>query len=149
MLRLTLIHISNRGPWWLDAQWRLWYGYTWHLDKNAHIFITLGQSARRWTCSCLTRWGRVTHIWGRQATIWRSVGILLIGPSWTNFSEILIEIHTFLFKRMHLKTSSAKCRPFCLSLNVLIITFWYLVDTISPTNSFNLNDRRRQIIRYL
>ena len=31
----------------------------------------------------------------------------------TNFSEILSEIDTFSFKKMRLKTSSAKWRPFC------------------------------------
>ena len=29
---------------------------------------------------------------------------------------MLIEIHTFSFKEMHLKTSSVKWRPFCLSV---------------------------------
>ena len=55
----------------------------------------------------------------RQAIIWTNAGILLIGPLWTNFSEILIEIPTFSFKKMRLKVSSAKWRPFCLGLNVL------------------------------
>ena len=84
----------------------------------------------------LTHWGRVTHICvsnviiigldnglspgRRQAIIWTKAGILLIGPSGTNFSEILIEILTISFKKMHLKVSSAKWRPFCLGLNVLI-----------------------------
>ena len=36
----------------------------------------------------------------------------------TNFSEILSEILTFSFKKMHLKMSSAKLRQFCLRLNV-------------------------------
>ena len=54
-----------------------------------------------------------------QAIIWTNVGILLIGPLGTNFSEILIEIQTFSFKKMHLKMSSAKWRSFCLGLNVL------------------------------
>ena len=83
----------------------------------------------------LTHWGRVTHIWvseltiigsdnglspsRRQAIIWNNAGILLIRPSGTNFSEISIEIDVFSFKKMHLKMSSAKCRPFCLGLNVL------------------------------
>ena len=83
----------------------------------------------------LTHWGGVTHIcvskltiiasdngsspdW-RQAIIWTNAGILLIGPLGTNFSEILIAILTFSFKKMHLKVSSAKRRPFCLGLNVL------------------------------
>ena len=37
----------------------------------------------------------------------------------TNFTEILVEIHAFSFKKMHLKMSSGKWRPFCLGLNVL------------------------------
>ena len=84
----------------------------------------------------LTHWGRVTHICvskltiidsvnglspgRRQAIIWTNVGIWLIGPLGTNFSEILIEIYTFSFKKMHLKMSSEKRRPSCLGLNVLI-----------------------------
>ena len=83
----------------------------------------------------LTHWGRVTHICvsklssivsdnglspgRRQAIIWTNAGLLLIGPLGINFSEILIEIHTFSFKKLHFKISSGKCRPFCLGLNVL------------------------------
>ena len=39
---------------------------------------------------------------------------------WTNFSEILSETHTFSFKKMHLKMSPGRRRPFCLGLNILI-----------------------------
>ena len=35
-----------------------------------------------------------------------------IGPSGTNFSEILIKVQNFSFTKMHLKVSSAKWRPF-------------------------------------
>ena len=45
----------------------------------------------------------------RQAIIWTNAGILLIGTLGTNFSEILGEIYTFSFKKMHLKMSSVKC----------------------------------------
>ena len=55
----------------------------------------------------------------RQAIICTNAWILLIGPLRTNFSEILIEMHAFSFKKIHLKMSSAKWRPFCLVLNVL------------------------------
>ena len=55
----------------------------------------------------------------RQTIIWTNVGIWLIGPLGTNFSEILIEIYTFSFTKMHLKMSSEKRRPSCLGLNVL------------------------------
>ena len=83
----------------------------------------------------LTHWGRVRHICvgkltiigsdnglspeRRQAIIWTNAGILLIRPLGTNSSEILIEIHTFPFKKIHLKMKSAKFPPFCLGLNVL------------------------------
>ena len=83
----------------------------------------------------LTHWGRVTHICvgkliiigsdnglspGRcLAIIWTNAGTLLIGPLGTNFNEILIVIHTFSFKKMHLDMSSGKRRPFCLGLNML------------------------------
>ena len=69
-------------------------------------------------CLCLnvlTHWGRVTHICvsnltiigsdnglspgRRQAIIWTNAGILLIGLSGTNFSEILIEIHIFWIRK--------------------------------------------------
>ena len=55
----------------------------------------------------------------RQAIIWTNAGISLIGPLRTNFSEILIVIQIFSFKKLHLKTSSAKWRLFCLGLNEL------------------------------
>ena len=55
---------------------------------------------------------------GNLAIIWPNAGILFIGHLRTNFSEILIKIHTFSFKEMFLKMSSAKWRPFCLGLNV-------------------------------
>ena len=78
-----------------------------------------------------------------QAIIWTNTGILLIWPSGTNFSEMLIEIHTFLLKKMHVKISSVKRRPFCLGLHDDIIKwknflrYWPFVRGIhrSPVNS--------------
>ena len=85
--------------------------------------------------SFLTHWGRVTHICvskltiigsdnglspgRRQAIIWTNAGILLIRTLRTNFSETLGKIHSFSFKKMHLKMSSAKGRLFSLGLNEL------------------------------
>ena len=85
----------------------------------------------------LSHWGRVTHICvvkltiigsdnglspgRRQAIIRTNAEILLIGPLGTKFSEIVIEIYTFSFKKTHLKISSGKWRPFCFSLNVLYV----------------------------
>ena len=80
----------------------------------------------------LTHWGQVTHICAsklaiigsdnglppgrRQAIVWTNAGILLIGPLGANFSEILIAISIFSFKKMDFKMSSGKWRPFCLGL---------------------------------
>ena len=61
----------------------------------------------------------------RQAITSTNVRILLIGPLGINFSEILIEIHTFSFKKIHLKMLFGKWQPFCLGLNVL--THWCLI----------------------
>ena len=52
-----------------------------------------------------------------QAIIWTNVGMMLIGPLGTNFSEILIEIQTISFKKKRLKVLSAKWRPFFFFLN--------------------------------
>ena len=61
-----------------------------------------------------------------QAITWTIAEILLIRLLGTNFSELLIRINSFLFKKMHLKMSSGKCCPFCPSLNVLnaFIKIW-------------------------
>ena len=93
-----------------------------------------------WLGSDLTHWGRATHICvskltiiasdnglspgRRQAIIWNNARILSIRLLGTNFSEILIEILTFSFKKMHLKMSSAKWQPFCFGLNVLSNGVW-------------------------
>ena len=84
---------------------------------------------------CLTHWGRVTLICvskliiigsdnglspgRRQANIWTNAGILLIRTLGTNLSEILGEILSFSFWKMHLKMSSTKLRLFGLGLNEL------------------------------
>ena len=132
-VNLNWFHIKNvsceqdqRLLWWADFAKKL---------------SAAKMSSAKWQLFCLslsvlTHWGWVTHMWvndltiicsdnglspgWRQAIIWTNDGILLIGPLRTNFSEILIEIHAFSFKKIHLKMSSAKWRPFCLSLSVLI-----------------------------
>ena len=72
----------------------------------------------------------------RQAIIWTNTGVWLIAPLGTIFSEILIEIHTSSFKKLRLKVSSPKCRPFCLGLNVLLIS----CQCESPTSYIYFDD---------
>ena len=97
----------------------------------------------------LTQWCRVTHICiakltiigsdnglspgRRQAIMWANDWILSIGPLATNSNDILFKIYTFSFKKVHLKMSSGKWRPFYLILNVLMLLvelciFWNFVN---------------------
>ena len=92
-----------------------WSGWSWdHITARmlGHC-VAVCCLATLWT-----HWGRVTHICvskltiigsdnglspGQcQAIIWTNAGILLIRPLATNFSEILIKIYTFSFKKIHL-----------------------------------------------
>ena len=110
-----------------------------HKRRGVSYFRQLDCSVcqrRRYQSYALTHWGRVTHICvskrtiigsdnglspdRRQAIIWINAGILLTATLGTNCSEILIEILSVSFKKMRLKVSSAKRRPFCLGLNVLM-----------------------------
>ena len=105
------------------------------ISEAMYMWMAERWSSKDWWVTGLTHWGRVTHIcisnltiigpddglspgW-RQDIIWTDAGILLIGPWGTNFSEILIGIQTFSFKKIHLKMLFVKQRPFCLGLNVL------------------------------
>ena len=87
-------------------------------------------------------WGWETHIWvskltiigsdnglspgRRQAIIRTSAGKLLIWPLGTNFNEIWSEIHTFSFKKMHLKNLFCEMmailsQPQCVSVELFAI----------------------------
>ena len=79
----------------------------------------------------------------RQAIFWTNDGILLIRTIGTNSNEILSKIHTFSFKKMRLKMSSAKWRPCCLGLNVLMKT-----DVFWPKFHWNLFPKVQLTIRH-
>ena len=90
----------------------------------------------------LTHCGRVTHICvsklssivsdsglspgRRQAIIWTNAGILLIRSLGTNFSEILIEIHTFSFKKMWLKRCRLESDGHFLSASMCWLTIHHI-----------------------
>ena len=98
-------------------------------DGSYNNGLIYGQVNNPW----LTHWGRVTHICvsdltsiasdnglspgRRQAIIRTNAGILLIRPLGTNFSEFLVEILIFSFKKMRFKVLSAKRGPFCVGFN--------------------------------
>ena len=135
------------------------------LRKCENIFTFSFSSwgaADGWHPSLSTHWGWATHICvneitiivsdngllpGRcQAIICINAGILLIGPLRTNFNEILIKIHTFSFDEMHLKMSTAKWQPLCLSFDVLKTCWWSGHRRIQGISS-NAIDLMQELIR--
>ena len=111
---------------------RILPNYSFMAAPNLKVVVYVHRFA---VAPALTHWGRVTHICVSklttigsdnglspsrlQAIIWTNAGILLIRPLGTNVSEISIKIHNFSFKKINLKMSYGKWRPFCLGLNVL------------------------------
>ena len=108
------------------------------MKRSSVILKKNAEKQKTWKSGLLTQWGQVTHKCvskviiissdnglspeRRQAIFWTNDGILPIGPLGTNFSEILIEIQTFIRENAFEKMSSAKWRQFCLGLNVLMLT---------------------------
>ena len=98
--------------------------------------------------SLLTHWDWVTHthfgnltitgsdngLWPHQhqAIIWTKAGILITWPLGEKFSEILIEIHTFSYKLMHLKMLSVEWR-----LNVLMVNLTHKDWTQNQSQNTN------------
>ena len=106
---------------WFDSRWF----YLTHWGWVTYIYIYM--------YTCVTNLG---HHWvknglspvRRQAIIWTNAVSLSIGPLGTHFSQIVFQIQTFLFQKMHLKMSSGKCRPFYLGLKVVNISgilYWH------------------------
>ena len=107
----------------------------------------------------LTHWGHVTHTCvgkltiicsdnglspdRRQAIIWTNAGLLLIGPLGTNFSEILIEIIIFSFKKMRLKWAML-ARPQCVSAPVTKRERW-----LSANYTHTSQSRTRYVVSFV
>ena len=123
----------------INWEWFVWGISDGSIDALVALVNTAAENASGWlvfiwtnTGLLLTHWGRVMHICisklaiigsdnglspGQcQAIIWTNAEILLIGLLGTNLNGIIIEIHTFSFKKMYLKTSSGKLLPFCLNM---------------------------------
>ena len=133
-LRLNKRLSKQPWGWWFETPpWSLWR------HCNDSKWREIPQISVAILCNMVwTHWGRVTLICvnklttigsdnglspgRRQAIISTIARMLLIVPLGTNFSEILIEIPTFSFKKMRLKMSSEIWRLFCIGLNVLIKT---------------------------
>ena len=124
-IKITMHYFQIGCQWWNLLASNLHVSFS-DITNNLNIRNHLKSV---WYRHYLTHWSRVTHICvgkltiigsdnglspgRRQGIIWTNAGILLIGPLATNFSQILIEIHIFSFKKMYLKMSSGNLRPFC------------------------------------
>ena len=119
--------------------WPLWDVYHHMSCAYCVVFIVYCIEKTLYNDICITHWtcwGRVTHMVRklakvgsdnglspnrRQAIIWTSVILLLIGSLGTSFRKIWIKIQQFSYKKINLKMLSAKWQPFCLSLNVMLL----------------------------
>ena len=104
--------------------------------------------------SNLNHWRQVTHICvskliivgsdnglssgRRQAIIWAKAGMLSVGTLGTNFSEILIEIHTFSFRKMHLKLSSARWRRYSVCNHYFLFSWYWKNGITNGTDEIGL-----------
>ena len=109
--------------------------YHWALMKETHRYnrVRVGWKAFPWHNVIEAEWRLYTSVkhtniasdYGlspvrRQTIIWANVAILSIGPQRTYSSENIFKIQNVSVKKMHLKMLSAKWRPCCQGLNVLI-----------------------------
>ena len=69
----------------------------------------------KWSCHCI-RHATQGPFWTAPSHYLNQCWYIVNWALSSNFREISIEIHTFSFKKLHLKTSSAKWRPFCFVL---------------------------------
>ena len=79
----------------------------------------------------LSHWGRLTHMCVDKLTIISSDNAFKLTFT---VIEILIQIHTFLFKKMHLTMSSAKWWSFCLGINVQHLVLGSCIWTSYPSS---------------
>ena len=54
-----------------------------------------------------------------------------------NFNEILVNIHTFSLKKIHLQMLPGKWQPSCLGLNVLMIMKMTMTMTMMADDEFD------------
>ena len=113
----------------------------------------------------LTHWGRVTHICvdkitiivsdngllpdRRQAIISTNAGLLSIGSLRTYFNENLIKIQQFSLMKLDVKMPSAKWRPSCPGLNVLIFMCYIKTTEVCQPNKSASNDKSSNIDKML
>ena len=123
-------HVCDQFPrdWLIEAEWRMYTSVIQRTIISSDNGLSLG-----WC----------------QAIIWTKAGILLIGPSETNFSEISIVIHTFSSKKMRLnyRLQNGGHFVFCVKWYRGNVEFWNIPLSLGQPNSFPLTtpELRRRV----
>ena len=116
-----VIFVSKLGPshylnqHWIIINWTLATKIHWYLTHWGRVTEDMRQQIKRhWTRWCLVAWSALSH---HLNQCWNIVYLTLSNAlQWNDNRNSYIFIQEM---QMHLKTSSAKCRPSCLDLNVL------------------------------
>ena len=96
----------------------------WYSESGGrHGWMRSGVHETQLSC---THEGRVMLMWfsklsiidSDNAIVRTNAGMFIIGHVETNLGEIIMDIHTFLFKKMQLKVSSGNWRAFCIGPNL-------------------------------
>ena len=129
----TYTRISTKLPYQTQYDYGECFCMRWKVDHSLLKYLI---HWGRVTLICvikLTKIGSDNGLWPgrRQAIIWTNDGILFIIALRTNFNDILIEIHTFSFKKIPFKMSCEKWRPFCLGPTVLNTSIFILLCNLS------------------
>ena len=145
-----MLYYVTWGPK-LEASFTIFFSLYSKFHGNHKMFLAQMYNNYHFKNLHMTHWGQLKHMCVSKLTIigsdvvtwtapaiWTDARILLIGPSGTNFSGILIEIHTFSFKKMHLKMSSRKWLPFCRSLNALTYAMSKTIVFRGPSNKHTM-----------
>ena len=114
--RVLIINVNGLTRRWIQSKLKT-------VSRN-HLHISITNKTNYLIITHMLTYGKVdqalipsdTGVWPdrRQAISRTNVGILAIGPLRVNSSDILMKIQLFSFKKTKFKSSSAKCRPFCL-----------------------------------
>ena len=111
---------------WRQTLQKLWYAIFIGLNvvnvclcvACLHQIITASRPGRKYVSVNKVNIGSdndLASVW-HQAVLWTNVGVLLLEPLGTNFSEIWNKVQTYSYKKMSLKMLSAKWWSFCLKV---------------------------------
>ena len=124
--RYDVIGGKRNINWWMSIEWRYLYSIVIFLQYT-HNRHPISRPWERNFRACLCRSAILKTLW--YCTVLHNrplmslpnpinADLLSIGPSWKFSVKFYLKKIMFSFKKMHLKMSSAKCRPFYSGLHI-------------------------------